>query len=198
MTPSSHLHHVLNRFLCSGPAGALALMLILLAMPDNFPHGRQNAHRRTVRSTLMKVRRIDFLGALLLLAGSVLLVAALEEGGTQYTWQSPVTLSLLILSLLLLISFPVWEKLQATRNTRQEAVFPWRLATDRFATGNLLYGVLRKVHLKSQDDIKLTEIATGTRSLWELPFSALSLIFPRDFRSSMGAPPSMQDIACWR
>ena len=107
-------------------------------MPSVFPNEASKALRETKQSTLERIRKIDFLGFLLSLAASALLVAALEEGGTEYSWQSSVTLSLFVISLLLWICFPIWERFQASRKTTQEAVFPWRLAIDRFAMGNFL------------------------------------------------------------
>ena len=87
------------------------------------------------------LRKVDSLGFFLLLAFSVFLVTAVEEGGTEYTWHSQVVLSLLILSIVTFFTFLLWERYQSVRSgeTTQESVFPWRVATDRFAMGTLLH-----------------------------------------------------------
>lgn len=108
-----------------------------MSLPASFPT-RPGAIHQEEKSSTINIRRIDFVGAFLLLAGSVLLVSALEEGGTEYKWKSAVVISLLVVAVSALILFWIWERYQATRETAQESVFPWRMATDRFCMGNLL------------------------------------------------------------
>ncbi|TGO45375.1 hypothetical protein BOTNAR_0675g00050 [Botryotinia narcissicola] len=85
-----------------GPAGGVALALVFLAMPSNFPNHRKESSRKigTVL-TVGNLKRIDVIGLLLLPGASILLVTALEEGGTRCSWHSVITLSLLIISLVL-------------------------------------------------------------------------------------------------
>lgn len=54
-------------------------------------------------------RRVDLPGALSLLAASVLLVFALESGGTRYAWSSAAVVATLCLSGVLWVGFVVWE-----------------------------------------------------------------------------------------
>jgi hypothetical protein len=126
------------QILCSAPAGAVSLGLVVLALPSNFPHPPRKDRWVKDNFKLKNFRRLDFLGTFLLLAASILFVAALEGGGIEYSWNSPVTLSLLIISIVLWPCFILWEKFQDTRETAQEPVFPWRLATNRFAMGTFL------------------------------------------------------------
>ena len=84
------------------------------------------------------VRHIDFLGAFLVLAASVLFVSALEEGGTEYEWKSSVVLSLLCLSVVLWVLFFIWQKVASNPGNAHEPILPWRLLTDRFTMGYLL------------------------------------------------------------
>lgn len=122
----------------SAPAGTIALGMIFLAMPASFPH--QSTSSDSIRSKLNKVTiwRFDFLGAFLLLGASILFVSAVEEGGTEYSWKSPVIIALLPLSTVLWIVFFFWEKYVSGRREAQEPVLPWRLIKDRFAMGFLL------------------------------------------------------------
>jgi hypothetical protein len=108
-------------------------------MPADFPHHNTKTKVSTKEMfSVANLRRVDVIGAFLLLATSMLLVAALEEGGTQSDWKSPATLTPLILSIFLLIAFCFWERYLEFAKTLQEGVFPWRLATDRFCMGIML------------------------------------------------------------
>lgn len=123
---------------CSVPAGITALALILIFLPPNFPH-----RPRTDRCTgdvfsIRNFRRLDLVGTFLLLAASILLIVAIEEGGTEFSWHSPVILSLLILSGFLWPGFLAWERYQGSGKALQEPVFPWRMTTDRFIMGCFL------------------------------------------------------------
>lgn len=108
-------------------------------MPRRFPHHSNHQGRPMTAPNIRAVKRVDFLGALLLLAASMLLISALEEGGTEYSWVSLVVLVLLSLSVLLGIVFLCWERYLGTRQSAQEPVLPWRLLEDRFVLGFLLY-----------------------------------------------------------
>ena len=127
----------------SGPAGAVALILVIISMPAKFPHQKSlNPLYKRNTLTLQNVRRIDFLGLVLLLGASILLITALEEGGTQYSWHSPVTLTLLAVSFVLWFLFVGWQWYQSKRQTMQEPIFPWHLAKDRFVMGILLQATI--------------------------------------------------------
>lgn len=82
--------------------------------------------------SMASIRKIDFIGATMILAASVLLVAALEEGGTEYPWTSAVPLVLLILSVFAWIAFFVRERMQSKKKVDFESVLPWHLVTNRF------------------------------------------------------------------
>lgn len=116
--------------------GAVALILIFITLPSKFPHSQKPSFN------VQSIRRVDYLGTLLLLAASILLVSALELGDTERSWRRSLVLSLFILSISLWICFAVWERYQGRRETAQESVFPWRLATSRFSVATLLYSFL--------------------------------------------------------
>ena len=116
----------------------LTIMLVLLAMPLTFPHLSAKPRRLKEMFAIEETRKVDFLGTFLLLAACVLLISALEEGGTEYSWHSPVTLVLLVCSLFLWAAFILWENVDGRRGTARENILPWRVVTNRFSMGILL------------------------------------------------------------
>ena len=122
----------------SVPPGFIALVMIFLAMPVGFPYRSEKSAKILQSFTMAGVQSIDFLGAFLVLAASILSVSALEEGGTEYPWKSSVVLSLLCLSVILWVLFFLWQKVLSGRADAREPILPWRLLTDRFTMGFLL------------------------------------------------------------
>ena len=112
--------------------------MIFLAMPVSYPYRSEKSDKTLQAFNMAGVKRIDFLGAFLVLAASILFVSALEEGGTEYPWKSVVVLSLLCLSVVLWILFFFWQKVASGRGDANEPILPWRLLTDRFTMGFLL------------------------------------------------------------
>ena len=112
--------------------------MLYISMPASFPYKSNTIHNNRKISKIERIQKIDFIGASLLLAASVLLVSALEEGGTEYSWTSAVVLSLLLISLALWFLFFWWQKYQINRQGMQEPILPWRLLQDRFVMGLLL------------------------------------------------------------
>ncbi|GIZ39520.1 hypothetical protein CKM354_000290100 [Cercospora kikuchii] len=55
------------------------------------------------------VKQIDYLGGILSTAGLTLLLVALQSGGYTHPWSSAFVLSMLIIGLLLLVVFTIWE-----------------------------------------------------------------------------------------
>lgn len=56
-----------------------------------------------------RLRRLDILGFVLLLAGLILFLAGLNLGGNLYSWKSGTTLGTLCAGLVVLAVFAVWE-----------------------------------------------------------------------------------------
>jgi hypothetical protein len=66
--------------LTSVPAALAAAAILLLAVPSGFPrHGQSMLFPTERRSSLLKLRRIDFLGGFLMLAAMALQITGLEE-----------------------------------------------------------------------------------------------------------------------
>lgn len=55
------------------------------------------------------LRRIDFVGAFLSISGVTLFLVGLQAGGYQFPWTSAKVLAPLIIGIILLLAFPVWE-----------------------------------------------------------------------------------------
>lgn len=94
---------------------------------------------REIKRYQRSLRRLDILGAGLLLTGSLLLVTALLEASTRYSWSSALCISFLTLSSLGWIAFCTWEWYIASSHSTIESVFPWHFVKDRVVMGMLMY-----------------------------------------------------------
>ena len=108
--------------------------MIWISLPSYFPNRQHEGQKFNLR----RIRKIDFGGAFLLLAASLLFVASLEEGGTQYSWSSPAVLVMLLVAIALALAFVAWIKHTACGSMAIESILPWRLASSRFAMAALL------------------------------------------------------------
>ncbi|KAL8891707.1 MAG: hypothetical protein Q9192_005711 [Flavoplaca navasiana] len=128
-------------FLMNVPPGVIVLVLLWVSMPANFPYKTTHQDRMLKSFNVEAVRKVDFVGAFTLLAASILFVAAVEEGGTEYPWNSAVVLCMLCISVVLWVLFFWWQRWASSRQNQQEPVLPWRLLTDRFTMGFFLNGL---------------------------------------------------------
>ncbi|EKD12770.1 uncharacterized protein L3040_006923 [Drepanopeziza brunnea f. sp. 'multigermtubi'] len=71
-----------------------------------FPPPRVNSMGLSRREI---ISRIDFIGGFLSLSGMILFMAGMQWGGYQYDWDSAHVLAPLILGLLFLVAFVLWE-----------------------------------------------------------------------------------------
>jgi len=123
----------------------ISIVIIALLLPAHFPnHGQEKAPGfwKTIRDA--PVRRLDIVGAGLLLAASVLLVFAFEEAGFRYAWSSSIVISTLTVGAVAFVAFILWE-FRAERHSnatvhavRVVPVFPLRLVKNRKLVGLLL------------------------------------------------------------
>ena len=124
----------------SAPAGALATVCILLFLPSHFPYPATEARPGFWQAfTRQSVQRLDLTGAFLNLTASILLVFALEEGGSRFPWNGATIITTLVLSGVTWVAFIGWEGMvgRLTKNA-QEALFPLRLVRERIFVALLL------------------------------------------------------------
>ena len=109
--------------------------------------------------------RLDWSGALTLLAWTSLLVFALETGGRDYEWGSPVIIGAFGTSMLLLATFIMIERRVA------EPLIPLDLFKDRvqraanvisLATGMVMFGVLSFMPLYAQGVLGVSATGAGS------------------------------------
>ncbi|MCJ1233481.1 hypothetical protein MMC14_001439 [Varicellaria rhodocarpa] len=130
-------------FYMNVPPGVIVLAMLSVAMPAGFPYQAKKSDGMFRSFSVAAARKVDFLGVFLLLAASILFVTAVQEGGTEYQWNSAVVLSLFCISMVLWILFFCWQKLASGRQNTHEPILPWRLLTDRLTMGfflNALFG----------------------------------------------------------
>lgn len=127
----------------SVPSGLVAVASLLMSLPNAFPyHHQPSPNRQKVINilTMKTLRKVDFAGSTLLLTATILLVAALAEAGTRYSWRSPFVIILLVVSGLLWLGFLAWERhvTRAEPSTEREPVFPFRFVESRVWVGMML------------------------------------------------------------
>ena len=120
----------------SAPAGALSVVLVALFLPST-SHDPSTSISERLRSKFSRntLKRVDVLGAFLVLVASVLLVFALEEGGSSYPWNSAAVIVSLALSAIAWVTFVVWEIRLEKSHTLQEPIFPMRVLKNRVVAG---------------------------------------------------------------
>jgi hypothetical protein len=119
----------------SVPFGTLAIGLTVFAYAE--PHHEREQSSGSAVLTWKSMRRLDFLGAVLLLGASMMLVSALLEASIQLGWSASETISLLVFAGCSWIGFFVWERL-VTKRTRPEPIFPWTFFSNTAFVGMLM------------------------------------------------------------
>src|SRR5438874_4851663 len=105
------------------PVGILALLVLIFLMP-------------TLRGKAQKVS-IDYIGAALLVAGTVPLLLGFTFAGSQYAWLSPQTIGLLAGSLVMGVAFVIYEAWLARRDG-QPIIAPSLFKHSIFAVSTLV------------------------------------------------------------
>lgn len=88
--------------------------------------------------SLRLLKKVDFLGALLLLGACLLLATALQLAAQGASFAAPAVLPLLILSGAMWSGFIVWEWFVSTKRSNPEPIFPWRFFQSRVSIGMIL------------------------------------------------------------
>ncbi|KAH8722881.1 major facilitator superfamily domain-containing protein [Phaeosphaeriaceae sp. PMI808] len=124
-------------FLFNVPVGVVILAIFAFLLPRHFPYKERPQHQTSsiVKSVLA---RIDWLGVVLLLGASVLLVAALENAGLRRPWRSGYVAGMLVVSGLLWFVLLAWQWKVTRDDSVREPVFPWRFIENRVPFGMML------------------------------------------------------------
>lgn len=124
----------------SAPTGVFATTILAFLLPSSFPNHGRGVSQPSMRDKLTKaaVVRLDFIGAIVLLSSSILLVFGFEEAGSRYPWTSPVVISTIAVGGSLFLVFFACEYMVGKPQYPQEPVFPLRLMKDRHFVGLML------------------------------------------------------------
>ncbi|KAI0161912.1 drug resistance transporter EmrB/QacA subfamily [Hypoxylon sp. FL1284] len=160
-------------FLLNAPAGAIATALIAFVMPTHFPNLDNPTIRLSFRTKITRssLRRLDVVGAVLLLFSSALIVFAFEQAGSRYSWSDPAILSTIVIGGVLFVGFVGWEKLVDRPRWAQEPIFLLRLMKDRLFSSLILVA-----------------LCTGP------PFMSVLINLPQRFQAVDGATPFQAGI----
>ncbi|KAI9778082.1 MAG: hypothetical protein M1839_008386 [Geoglossum umbratile] len=141
------------------PPGAAIIVLVILIFPANV--GPLPISRQTLAY-------VDYPGIILSLAGSVLLIFGLEQGGTVYQWTSSAIVAAFTFAGFSFTAFALWEWMISYQiiTTSMLPVFPARLITRR------VFG-----------SIILTAFLTG------FPFMVTIVFIPQRFQIQNGLRP---------
>ncbi|HEU5240984.1 MAG TPA: MDR family MFS transporter [Ornithinibacter sp.] len=171
-------------FFVNLPLGALAAWMLWRRFHED----------RTARDPAAPRPRIDVLGTVLLLLGTVALLVALLEGGVVWAWASPVSIGLLVAAAVVLGAFVLVER-RAAEPVLPLWVFHHRVVGAAMATslvvGVLLLGLTSYVPLFSQGVLGTGAIVAGFALAamtigWPIAASTSGRLYLRfGFRSTM-------------
>ncbi|KAK4206793.1 major facilitator superfamily domain-containing protein [Rhypophila decipiens] len=126
------------------PIGAVALVILAIALPNRFPHHMEPVSNKSSKLDILGAAarflwEADVLGAFLLLGTVVFLVAALEEGGTvSYSWDSGFIIASFVISACLLGAFCFWQWWASRQTTAATPSFPRSFTHNRVLPAGLL------------------------------------------------------------
>lgn len=118
------------------PLGALAVLMLQVAMPSNFGSAPPMP-LSALKPSMTLFRKLDMLGAFLVLSASLLFVAVLNETYEEFAWSSGTAIGLLVLSGVLWICFFTWEWIISSR-PEFEPIFPKHFFLNRAWMGMLV------------------------------------------------------------
>lgn len=133
-------------FLFNVPVGALGLVLAVLGIPNGFPHHYEKS-KSAIPTESQKakgtqkaesLKRVDFLGCVLVLLATVSLTAAFQEAGSRFSWHSAYFITLVVVSLVLWTTLFLWERHLTLGDSLREPILPWRFMVSPAMIGILL------------------------------------------------------------
>lgn len=114
----------------SVPGGVLTIALVAISLPANFPYHDSQLPRKP-----LSLRRIDFLGALLLLAAMTLHITGFQQAANLYEWTSAEVLAPLLVSAFFWVAFLTSQWYVTKPQRGRDPVFPWRFCQNRVVMG---------------------------------------------------------------
>lgn len=172
----------------SVPAGCLSIVLLLLTLPTGFPnHGLVSSPVEKLSWKLH--RKVDFVGAGLLLSGSIFLVSALQEAANGRAWSSPLVVILLVFCGPIWTSFLGWEWFLTTHKHTQEPVLPWYFLTSRIRLGLIMWvfgDTQEHTHNTQLIIMKIKAYQDSNTFLLGMPFFTCLIQIPQRFQDING------------
>ncbi|KAI0181194.1 putative multidrug resistance protein fnx1 [Hypoxylon sp. FL1284] len=156
-------------FLLNVPSGVLAAVVVLFVVPNDYPY--QGTVRRNPPPGF---KALDFLGALLMLAGLALLISGLEEAATLLSWASAAVIAPICVSVVVWIAFFASQWYATRPAFPTEPVFPWRffqsreimgLLVNSFMTGSVSITCIIQLPIRYQTTVGSTPLEAGVRLL---------------------------------
>ncbi|KAJ5761050.1 hypothetical protein N7520_008206 [Penicillium odoratum] len=123
-------------FFINAPLCAVAIIIIMVAMPKHFGLDQHTPSFRT-RASYRSFANLDFVGSFLMIAGSFLIVTVLNEANLAFSWDSRGSIALLVLTGVSWIAFFVWEW-YLSGIPGADPIFPKRWLCDRPWMGILI------------------------------------------------------------
>ncbi|QSS58121.1 drug resistance transporter EmrB/QacA subfamily [Histoplasma capsulatum] len=187
-------------FLLNAPAGCVCIGIVALILPSSIssqPDVKFTNHLRAKISGAA-LRRVDVVGVFLLLASSILLVFAMEEAGTRYSWSDAVIISTFCVGGIAGILFVFWELFLEKSTSLQEPVFPLRLLKSRllaammataFFTGFPFVAIVVNIPQRAQAVSGLSSVKAGLALLPLLLTSPLAASVSGILTTNLKIPP---------
>ncbi|PVU88499.1 hypothetical protein BB561_005818 [Smittium simulii] len=155
-------------FFINLPVGLVAGVVIAFLVKTKKPQG----------SVISKIKRFDFIGALLLIAGLVMFIIGLSFGGTEYPWSSATVLCLLIGGVLFLVLYILYDLKLA-----KEPILPldlfyrrnlWSSVCAQFFMSFGLYGI---IYIIPSYDTAVHNASASDSGISLLPFVLTMVVF---------------------
>ncbi|PGH09842.1 hypothetical protein GX51_00529 [Blastomyces parvus] len=187
-------------FLLNAPAGCVCIGIVALCLPSSISSQPDVKFVDHLRAKVSKsaLKRVDVIGVVLLLASSILLVFALEEAGTRYSWSNAVIITTFSLAGIAGILFVFWELFLEKSTSLQEPVFPLRLLKNRvlaammataFFTGFPFVAIVVNIPQRAQAVSGLSSVKAGLALLPLLLTSPLATAASGILTSNFKIPP---------
>ncbi|KAH8654523.1 MFS multidrug transporter-like protein [Tricladium varicosporioides] len=154
-------------FWINAPIGIIPMVLFIIAWPR--PHQMIHAPRRSIK-------QLDFLGAALVIAASVLVVFSFQQAGIHHdSWKSALFIAPLIVGVLCYILLFIWELVVAKFwEDKLMTMFPIRLVKGRIYMGYVLttliggfpyFGIIFNLPLRLQVVNSKSQLVAGVALL---------------------------------